>query len=145
MKLKKTLFNIKHQHHSSSSSHTFLNSYTIKQKSKPKTKKQYTKLPPYQLQYLLLKTHSSSPTQYNTMMINFLLNKNQNHFHTQLNDIIMYDNTSLEYLKKFYCYKETKSKLKKYFHFYKNYLTFFCRPNIQELYINNNMHKLFTQ
>ena len=141
MKLKKTLLNIKHQHHLSSSSHTFLNSYTIKQKSKPKTKKQYTKLPPYQLQYLLLKTHSSTQTQYNTMIINCFLNKNQNHFHTQLNDVIMYDNTSLEYLKKFYFHKETKSKLKKYFHFYKNYLTFFCRPNINEFYINKIMLK----
>lgn len=144
MKLKKTFFNLKHHPHSSNhlnEKQLFFNNYTIKPKNKSKTKKSLKKLTQFQLQTFLLKTHSSSISQYNKLKINLLIEKPHNHFHSQYNDIITYDNTTCEHLKKYYTNNESKSKLKKYFHFYKNYLTFFCKPNLNDFFMNNILLK----
>jgi hypothetical protein len=144
MKLKKTFFNLKHHPHSSNhlnEKQLFFNNYTIKPKNKSKTKKSFKKLTQFQLQTFLLKTHSSSISQYNKLKINLLIEKPHNHFYSQYNDIITYDNTTCEHLKKYYTNNESKSKLKKYFHFYKNYLTFFCKPNLNDFFMNNILLK----
>ena len=144
MKLKKTFFNLKHHPHSSNhlnEKQFFFNNYTIKPKNKSKTKKSFKKLTPSQLQTFLLKTYSSSISQYNKLKINLLIEKPHNHFQSQYNDIITYDNTTCEHLKKYYTNNESKSKLKKYFHFYKNYLTFFCKANLNDFFMNNILLK----
>ena len=42
-----------------------------------------------------------------------------------------------EFLKRFYLKKESKIRIPKFVSFYKNYLTFFCKPTFSELNLND--------
>jgi hypothetical protein len=46
-----------------------------------------------------------------------------------------------DYLKRYYTYEETKERIPKYVSYYKNYLTFFCRPFFTGYIINKKMVK----
>lgn len=151
MKIKKTI-SIK----PSISSHIKNNSkikYLSKAKSKDKTlssllishqsasirqKKQFKSI--QSLSYTILSAHSIPKNQFNIYVISSILNEKTNHYNSMFNDMKTFI-SPIEYLKRYYITKESKERLSKYFCYYKNYLHFFCRPNISDLKMNSVMMK----
>lgn len=85
----------------------------------------------------ILSTYTS---MYNKLIITSILKTKLNHFNSQFNEMKLYIKTN-ENIKRFYSIKETKQRLSKYYNYYKNYLHFFCKPNIADIKMNAIMMK----
>ena len=85
--------------------------------------------------YNNIKKYNSEPSQKNLMMINNLLALKETHFLAVFKDQLI-DNSSLEFLRRFYNIKECNERMIKFYSYYKNYLLFFCQPIFSNFYVN---------
>ena len=68
--------------------------------------------------------------------INDLIDSKNCHLVAIFNDYLISDYID-EFLRRFYCIKEIKERLPKFEGYYKNYLTFFCKPTFSDFFANN--------
>ena len=116
-----------------------LSTLLIPHQSAPnRKKKQFTSI--QSLSYSILSAHSIPENKFNIYVISSILNEKTNHYNSLFNDMKTYI-SQIEHLKRYYITKESKERLTKYFCYYKNYLHFFCRPNIADLKMNSVMMK----
>ena len=85
--------------------------------------------------------HNSTPELYLQNSLNILIKKKKSHLLAYLNELSITTGTLKDYLKRYYNYKETKERIPKYVSYYKNYLTFFCRPFFVNYILNKKMVK----
>ena len=83
--------------------------------------------------------HNSTPELYLKKKLNILIKRKKCHYLADFNERILSENQLRDYLKRYYSYKETKERIPKYVSYYKNYLTFFCRPFFVSYIINKKM------
>ena len=83
--------------------------------------------------------HNSTPELYLKKCLNILIKKKKSHLLAYINEMHITTGTLKEYLKRFYTYKEVKERIPKYVSYYKNYLTFFCRPFFVNYTLNKKM------
>ena len=88
----------------------------------------------------VLSEHSADPEKVSQMQIEFLLANRNSHFNSVYKDSKIYY-LNKEFLKGFYPTSNSVDKLSKYYHYYKNYLNFFCRPFIRDFATNKIMLK----
>ena len=85
--------------------------------------------------------HNSTPELYAKKKMNALIRKKKNHFLVYFNEMGINTSIFREFLKRMYKYSEVKERIPKYVTYYKNYLTFFCRPIFTSYIINKKMVK----
>ena len=85
--------------------------------------------------------YNSTPELYLKKILNILIKKKKSHLLAYFNELYIVNGTLREYLKRFYNYKEVKERIPKYVSYYKNYLTFFCRPFFVNYSLNQKMVK----
>ena len=85
--------------------------------------------------------HNSTPELYFKKKLNILIKKKRSHLLADFNEKALCDLQFRDYLKRYYTYKETEERIPKYVGYYKNYLTFFCRPFFTGYIINKKMVK----
>ena len=71
--------------------------------------------------------------------MNILIKKKKSHLLAYFNELYITTGTLKDYLKRYYNYKEIKERIPKYVSYYKNYLTFFCRPFFTNYILNKKM------
>jgi hypothetical protein len=84
---------------------------------------------------LLYNKYGDSINNYNKQNISYLIHSINSKYLTTFKECIL-DNFD-EYHKRFYTINECSIKLKQFFLYYLNYLTFFCRPVFHNFYFNN--------
>ena len=84
---------------------------------------------------LLYNKYGDSINNYNKQNISYLIQSVNSKYLTTFKECIL-DNLD-EYHKRFYNINECSIKLKQFFLYYLNYLTFFCRPVFHNFYYNN--------
>ena len=84
---------------------------------------------------LLYNKYGDSLNNYNKQNISYLINSVNSKYLTAFKECTL-DNLD-EYHKRFYNINECPIKLKQFFLYYLNYLTFFCRPVFHNFYYNN--------
>ena len=92
------------------------------------------------VKYFQSLSQSILSTYTSKLIITSILKTKLNHFNSQFNEMKLYIKTN-ENIKRFYSIKETKQRLSKYYNYYKNYLHFFCKPNIADIKMNAIMMK----
>ena len=91
--------------------------------------------------YLLnqnLQNHNSSPEEYNTMLIDHLINLKENHLVSVFKDNLICCNEN-EYLRGNFNITDCFEVIPKFYDYYKNYLMFFCKPTFNNFYINETI------
>ena len=83
--------------------------------------------------------HNSTPEIYLKKSLTILVKKKKCHLLAYFNELSIATGTLKDYLKRFYSYKEIKERIPKYVSYYKNYLTFFCRPFFVNYSLNKKM------
>ena len=83
--------------------------------------------------------HNSTPELYLKKILNILIKKKKSHLLADFNEKFITFNYMRDYLKRYYTYPEVKERIPKYVSYYKNYLTFFCRPVFVSYIINKKM------
>ena len=83
--------------------------------------------------------HNSTPELYLKKSLNILIKKKKSHLLAYFNELYITTGTLKDYLKRYYNYKEIKERIPKYVSYYKNYLTFFCRPFFVNYILNKKM------
>jgi hypothetical protein len=83
--------------------------------------------------------HNSTPELYLKQTLNILIEKKKCHLIAYINESFIVNETLRDYLKRYYNYAETKERIPKYVSYYKNYLTFFCRPFFVDYSLNKKM------
>ena len=83
--------------------------------------------------------HNSTPELYLKKTLNILIKKKKSHLIAYFNELHITTGTLREFLKRYYNYKEVKERIPKYVSYYKNYLTFFCRPFFVNYSLNKKM------
>ena len=83
--------------------------------------------------------HNSTPELYFKKKLNILIKKKKSHLLADFNERALNDCQFREYLKRYYTYQETEERIPKYVSYYKNYLTFFCRPFFVNYILNKKM------
>ena len=83
--------------------------------------------------------HNSTPELYLKKSLNILIKKKKCHLLAYFNELYITTGTLKDYLKRYYNYKEVKERIPKYVSYYKNYLTFFCRPFFVNYTLNKKM------
>ena len=85
--------------------------------------------------------YNSTPELYLKRNLNILIKRKRCHFLANFNENMLNMCQLRDYLKRYYTYEETKERIPKYVSYYKNYLTFFCRPFFTGYIINKKMVK----
>ena len=85
--------------------------------------------------------HNSTPELYLNKCLNILIKKKKCHLLAYFNEMSINTSNIKEYLKRYYLYKETKERIPKYVSYYKNYLTYFCKPFFISYTLNKKMTK----
>ena len=83
--------------------------------------------------------HNSTPELYLKRSLNILIKKKKCHYFADFNERMLNMCHLRDYLKRYYNYKEIVERIPKYVSYYKNYLTFFCRPFFVSYIINKKM------
>ena len=83
--------------------------------------------------------HNSTPEIYLKKSLSILVKKKKSHLLAYFNELSITTGTLKDYLKRYYNYKEIKERIPKYVSYYKNYLTFFCRPFFVNYSLNKKM------
>ena len=83
--------------------------------------------------------HNSTPEIYLKKSLSILVKKKKSHLLAYFNELSLTTGTLKDYLKRYYNYKEIKERIPKYVSYYKNYLTFFCRPFFVNYTLNKKM------
>ena len=92
------------------------------------------------LSNLLYKKYQISPSTYNKYLIQQLIDKKNTHLYITYKEMKIL-NKNNEFFKRYYNIKEINDRIPKYYLYYKNYLTFFCRPQINEFFSNKILMK----
>ena len=110
-------------------------------KKKVDTKKKALKLiyDPVCLIKLLYSKYGDIEEDYDVLMINQLVYDCSSKFNIYFKEYQFMENDD-EYLKRWYKYEESTSRVPKLSDYYKNYHKFFCRPNFNDFIISNLMH-----
>ena len=85
--------------------------------------------------------HSCTPDLYQKIILNNLILRKRSHNLAYLNELAINTNILKELLKRYYIYEESKNRVPKYVSYYQNYLKFFCKPIINDYYMNKKMVK----
>ena len=85
---------------------------------------------------LLYKKYNTTKKQYDMILLENVIQSKYCHDIAVFKEKILY-NYKEEFLKRFYLKKESKIRIPKFVSFYKNYLTFFCKPTFSELNLND--------
>ena len=85
--------------------------------------------------------HNSTPELFLKKRLNILIKKKKSHLLADFNERALTGCQYRDFLKRYYTYKETEERIPKYVSYYKNYLTFFCRPFFTSYIINKKMVK----
>ena len=83
--------------------------------------------------------HNTTPELYLKQTLNILIKKKKCHLLAYINEMFITNETLRDYLKRYYSYKEIEERIPKYVSYYKNYLTFFCRPFFVNYSLNKKM------
>ena len=83
--------------------------------------------------------HNSTPELYLKRALNFLIKRKKCHYVADFNERILSMCQLRDFLKRYYTIEETKERIPKYVSYYKNYLTFFCRPIFVSYITNKKM------
>ena len=87
-----------------------------------------------------LEKHNSTPNKKNIMLINDLMESKETHFIATFKDYLISDFHE-EFLRRYFQFHETKEILPKFYHYYKNYLNFFCKGIFCDFYLNEVMQE----
>ena len=85
--------------------------------------------------------YNMSPTLFSQKIIFDLIRNKRGHLLANYHEIILYDNSLKEFMKRKYRQKECLDKIPKYYNYYKNYLRYFCHPTFVDYFINKKMVK----
>ena len=85
---------------------------------------------------LLYKKYNTTKKQYDMILLENVIQSKYCHDIAVFKEKILY-NYKEEFLKRYYLKKESKIRIPKFVSFYKNYLTFFCKPIFSELNLND--------
>ena len=88
---------------------------------------------------LLYNKYGDSINNYNKQRISYLIKLKNSNLLINFQECTVYDDIE-EYHKRYYYKWESKNKLKEFFDYYLNYLIFFCRPMLINIYCNNLLH-----
>jgi hypothetical protein len=83
--------------------------------------------------------HNSTPELYLKRTLNNLIKRKKCHYVADFNERILSMSQLRDFLKRYYTIEETKERIPKYVSYYKNYLTFFCRPIFVSYITNKKM------
>ena len=85
--------------------------------------------------------HNSTPELYLKRTLNILIKRKKKkcHYVADFNERILSMCQLRDFLKRYYTIEETKERIPKYVSYYKNYLTFFCRPIFVSYITNKKM------
>ena len=83
--------------------------------------------------------HNSTPELYLKRTLNILIKRKKCHYVADFNERILSMCQLRDFLKRYYTIEETKEHIPKYVSYYKNYLTFFCRPIFVSYITNKKM------
>ena len=83
--------------------------------------------------------HNSTPELYLKRALNILIKRKKCHYVADFNERILSMCQLRDFLKRYYTIEETKERIPKYVSYYKNYLTFFCRPIFVSYITNKKM------
>ena len=83
--------------------------------------------------------HNSTPELYLKRTLNVLIKRKKCHYVADFNERILSMCQLRDFLKRYYTIEETKERIPKYVSYYKNYLTFFCRPIFVSYITNKKM------
>ena len=83
--------------------------------------------------------HNSTPELYLKRTLNILIKRKKCHYVANFNERILSMCQLRDFLKRYYTIEETKERIPKYVSYYKNYLTFFCRPIFVSYITNKKM------
>ena len=110
-------------------------------RKKVDTKKKALKLiyDPVCLFKLLYSKYGDIEEDYDILMINQIVYDSSSHFNIIFKEYQFMENDE-EFLKRWYRYDESSSRVPKLSDYYKNYHKFFCRPNFNDFIISNLMH-----
>ena len=87
-----------------------------------------------------LQQYNSTPTEKNIMLINDLIHSKETHFTSLFKDYLIYDYKE-EFLRGYFNINDCKEVLPKFYEYYKNYLTFFCKGTFSSFYVNSMMQE----
>ena len=87
-----------------------------------------------------LRQYNSSPNEKNIMIINDLIHSKETHFTSVFKDYLIYDYME-EFLRGYFNVNDCKEVLPKFYEYYKNYLTFFCKGTFSSFYVNSMMQE----
>ena len=85
--------------------------------------------------------YNLSPKFFSQKIIFDLIRNKKGHLLSTYHEIILFDNSLKEFMKRKYRYKESLDKIPKYYNYYKNYLRYFCHPTFVDYFINKKMVK----
>ena len=113
-------------------------STTPKSTSNPKQKpfKSHTSLQTTRIIFININKHNSTPKQQIINNINTLIESKPSHLVAIFKDFMIADFID-EFLRREYHIKECFERLPKFANYYKNYLTFFCKPTFSNFYCNH--------
>ena len=106
--------------------------------SKIHPKNVYLNLQVFSYQILEAK-HNSTPKLYLKRNLDILIKRKKCHLLADFNERMLSMCHMRDYLKRYYTYKEIEERIPKYVSYYKNYLTFFCRPLFVSYVLNKKM------
>ena len=128
--------------HNISNSKDSSKSYHFENNNKKKIQHKIVHLDLQLFSYKILEAkHNSTPELYLKRNLNILIKRKRCHFLANFNENILTRCQLRDYLKRYYTYEETKERIPKYVSYYKNYLTFFCRPFFVGYIVNKKMVK----
>ena len=85
--------------------------------------------------------YNMNPKLFSQKIIFDLVRNKPGHLLAFYHEILLYDNSLKEFMKRMYHYKECLNKIPKYYNYYRNYLHYFCHPTFTEDFINKKMVK----
>ena len=77
-----------------------------------------------------------TPTLYSQKIIFNLVGNKRGHLLSTYHEILLYDNSLKEFMKRKYKYHECVNKIPKYYNHYKNYFMIFLSSTIADYFIN---------
>ena len=94
---------------------------------------------PTKLFVLLYSKYGDILEDYQTSLLNQIIYKCSTHLNIQYQEI-RYDNTFLEFLRRFYKKKEVKERIPNLYEYYKNYHLFYLKPFLRNFYFVKLLH-----
>ena len=87
-----------------------------------------------------LQKHNSTPQTKNVMLVDDLIESKETHFIAVFKDFLISDYQE-EFLRRYFKFDEIVEVLPKFYQYYKNYLTFFCKGTFSDFNVNEIMQE----